>query len=1051
MMFALTLQLWQPSKYTMRGTVRLPLANISEPFAATMDFASKQGYVGYYDNMSYIVWNPRPYHVFYQGNRKNCTRTVNGANDTDAAITTMLPDLTNPDWKAMGITMIRGVNVSHYRLTTTDGTADPNANFIYNVSDYQDYFCIPGVEFENQDYCIPWRWEIHGFNTNSHSHFDFYQIDYDEFDNIPVFTESTFATPEVCKDVKTQKLSGNFLFFQTANNRNAMKNVHLMRSVQQDESITFRVKPNKFLGLSEHEFKTLYTGVKVSAPKPNQKYYQLQGKELPDELDLRVKGIATPVKDQAVCGSCWTFGTAALIEGRINFRNRLNQKPLVRVSEQQILSCTWYDTPERQNLGCNGGEIDLALDQIISQKGGKIPLESISPYLGVESECNEAAWTNKYGTVARSVIIDNTTSVENRIKQLKEALLEGPVGVSIAVIGSMSFYAGGVYNDKKCGYGNEAVLAHAVTCIGWGKDELYGEYWIIKNSWSNAWGMDGYIYISMENDLCGVLQKATLFEFNEQPTPLVENKYRFKGTFSLPYANVTQDIQVWFDRSTKREKISYYDDADYAIWDLTNTTKYYSVLTYLPQGAAESTQRCTLNPTLGHTTTSLVNVFPDLSTWEVMPDTKIMNKVVRHFRLSTTDEGSDEPAVLKANFGYTRADQQDYYCVQNGNLCDPVRWEIHGYNTIFGSHYDYYVLDIDEFERPASFDPKIFQKPEMECFDVPQEQGPQISKWTFALQNLMTRTPTRKQNVNAIKAHAGNFTVAPNRFSDLTLEEFKRQHTGYKNLKTLTYKHVTPFIAPELDAAGKWFVNGSVKQLFPKNLDWRVEGGVPPVRDQANCGSCWAFGTASVIEARVNRLFIGDRYRPLFQMSEQAIVDCVWTNDFKWNSDGLHGCDGGQADGTMDRIIEDFGGKLPRLADYPYMSQDMKCQKNLWTFEDATLTSFSNTKPNNIGELKYALLSGPVTVAIQVTGKMMFYSGGIFDDVDCTNDPQKLDHQVTAVGWGYDEQLKQEYWIVRNSWSNAWGIDGYIYISMNLAFDCGITQATTIPNLQKNK
>lgn len=48
----------------------------------------------------------------------------------------MLPDLTNPDWKAMGITMIRGVNVSHYRLATTDGTADPNANFIYNVSDY---------------------------------------------------------------------------------------------------------------------------------------------------------------------------------------------------------------------------------------------------------------------------------------------------------------------------------------------------------------------------------------------------------------------------------------------------------------------------------------------------------------------------------------------------------------------------------------------------------------------------------------------------------------------------------------------------------------------------------------------------------------------------------------------------------------------------------------------------------------------------------------------------------------------------------------------------
>lgn len=81
-----------------------------------------------------------------------------------------------------------------------------------------------------------------------------------------------------------------------------------------------------------------------------------------------------------------------------------------------------------------------------------------------------------------------------------------------------------------------------------------------------------------------------------------------------------------------------------------------------------------------------------------MPDTTIMKTPVKHYKMKTIDIGSDEPAVLKEgkniSYGYIREDQQDFYCVMNGIYCDPIRWELHGYNTIFGSHYDYYVLDI---------------------------------------------------------------------------------------------------------------------------------------------------------------------------------------------------------------------------------------------------------------------------------------------------------------------------------------------------------------------
>ena len=51
-------------------------------------------------------------------------------------------------------------------------------------------------------------------------------------------------------------------------------------------------------------------------------------------------------------------------------------------------------------------------------------------------------------------------------------------------------------------------LGHAVLLMGYGNDAELGEYWIIKNSWSTNWGQDGYIYIAIEGNVCGVLTDA---------------------------------------------------------------------------------------------------------------------------------------------------------------------------------------------------------------------------------------------------------------------------------------------------------------------------------------------------------------------------------------------------------------------------------------------------------------------------------------------------------------------------------------------------------------
>lgn len=227
--------------------------------------------------------------------------------------------------------------------------------------------------------------------------------------------------------------------------------------------------------------------------------------------------------------------------------------------------------------------------------------------------------------------------------------------------------------------------------------------------------------------------------------------------------------------------------------------------------------------------------------------------------------------------------------------------------------------------------------------------------------------------------------------------------------------------------------------LFPKQLDWRVEGGVPPIRDQGNCGSCWTFGTASVLESRVNRYFINNRTKPLFQMSEQSIINCLWSVG-DGITDGLNGCDGGFADEAMNRIIDDFGGKLAKLSDNPYVGEDMRCNKSLWNYDEVVLESFSYTQAGNFGELKYALLSGPVTIGVTALQSMVFYSGGIYDDPECTNSNDTINHQVVVVGWGRDDTVNKSFWIIRNSWSNLWGIDGYIYILMDYDVDyCGVT------------
>lgn len=217
--------------------------------------------------------------------------------------------------------------------------------------------------------------------------------------------------------------------------------------------------------------------------------------------------------------------------------------------------------------------------------------------------------------------------------------------------------------------------------------------------------------------------------------------------------------------------------------------------------------------------------------------------------------------------------------------------------------------------------------------------------------------------------------------------------------------------------------------LVPLEKDWRKENAVTSVKNQGNCGSCWAFSTTGSIEG-----IVAIKNGELFNISEQQLVDC--SNDY-----GNNGCEGGLMDNGFKYVIDNG---LCSEKEYPYEAVDGNCK------ECKSIVEIKNYHDIESNEkvLKRAVAQQPVSVAIQANlSSFRFYSNGVYSDPMCGNG---LDHGVLIVGYGYDLMLNKEYWIVKNSWGEDWGENGYIRIERNSNKDggmCGITLQASIPEI----
>ena len=236
--------------------------------------------------------------------------------------------------------------------------------------------------------------------------------------------------------------------------------------------------------------------------------------DLPVEFDWRnVEGhtYIGPVRNQGDCGSCYAFGAAAAAEGTYNFATNTYDAGCADFSESFIIWCLGRLPQYGSHFyGCNGADYEYAeLDAIVNVGIGR---ESYFPYtISDPGSCTH--WE------------DPTVSFSSwgrigwgNIDGIKTALCTyGVLDAAVYVTGDFSDYSGGIFRDNNntCPSGAYTTTNHAVTLVGWGNDPIYGDYWILRNSWGSSWGEGGYMRIEVNS--AAVACAATYLTYSPGP------------------------------------------------------------------------------------------------------------------------------------------------------------------------------------------------------------------------------------------------------------------------------------------------------------------------------------------------------------------------------------------------------------------------------------------------------------------------------------------------------------------------------------------------------
>ena len=307
---------------------------------------------------------------------------------------------------------------------------------------------------------------------------------------------------------------------------------------------------------------------------------------------------------------------------------------------------------------------------------------------------------------------------------------------------------------------------------------------------------------------------------------------------------------------------------------------------------------------------------------------------------------------------------------------------------------------------------------------VPLELQQQFGEWqkvhgrvysSTAEQNVrlahFARNSLEVAELNKAESHLqGGAVFKLNQFADWSVEELASLR-GFKAsaVNTSGWKQAAP----------------SKKMNAPDSVDWRDKGIVNAIKDQGQCGSCWAFSTTANVES-----VIAKSTGKLQSLSEQFLVSCEHNCGQYRN---MNACDQGCNGGLMPNAFKYIMAKgQPTEAAYPYTARDGSCK----TVPSAgKVSNWEFVAEDEVAMAEYVATKGPISIAVDAQ-RWSFYNGGIMSTTSiCPRNDETLDHGVAIVGYGTENGTP--YWIIRNSWNTVWGEKGYGRIVRGKKF-CGV-------------
>lgn len=271
-------------------------------------------------------------------------------------------------------------------------------------------------------------------------------------------------------------------------------------------------------------------------------------------------------------------------------------------------------------------------------------------------------------------------------------------------------------------------------------------------------------------------------------------------------------------------------------------------------------------------------------------------------------------------------------------------------------------------------------------------------------------------------AKGAGYTLGVNQFADLLTHEWTSQYFGMA-------KPAAPY--GSVPYLGRHEV---VNATLPASVDWTATGAVTPVKNQGQCGSCWAFSSTGSLEGAY-QIATGKAV----SLSEQQLVDCA-------GKFGEQGCNGGLMDGAFQYAEQNA---MCTEASYAYTGKGGTCKASSCTagVPKGAVTGFKDVSTDSKESLMSAVAQQPVSIAIEAD-KMVFqlYKGGVLSGM-CG---AQLDHGVLVVGYGTDA-TGGDYWKVKNSWGPSWGMEGYVLLKRGKggSGECGILTQPSYPVVAK--